>query len=1029
MALSERQITLRFTGGVETKADAKVVPSTKLLALENGVFTKAISVAKRNGYAARGRKIHGSRSLLSGCRRLSSRIGELIAFTADRALSYQPSSDAWQDTGAVFSATCSTRPAVRTGTMQTVPDHAQNGGLTAYAWEDSRGGVWWSAVYTESGQVCRGPEQLDADGESPRCVAAGDVIHVYWSVPTTRFIQCAVVNPARPEASPRTTLIVDDLDSTDGVYDVCPTGRPGSPTMIAWKEHLTTNVRVGYVDASGVLGSPVTGHPSVLTYAATMAAGSPIAVGFSDATPTDYLTVGYVETGTLHARVLVVGSDDGIAAMFVDDLLQPFNATTDVQRMAIAMHDGGTAGAYVVIEEAAAQATERYCRVNAFANSSGSATTLRSVGLASRGFVVGDDAFATFVHDATYFNTALVLRLSDFAPVGRLLPGSAAGAPARPHLPSAHVADDVVRIALPQRTRLTSENADTFTETGIALVELDFDSEDSHVTATLGRGLYMAGACPLHYDGKAWTELGFHVGPEHIVATPAGSTGSMTSSVTYLYRVWYEWTDAQGEIHRGPTSIGTSVVMGASDTHVTLTLPTLRVTSKSNVRICVARGKANDETALYRVTSMDATTDGDPNGYVANDPTVDSVSFVDNLSDATLASQEPLYTNGGLLSNDPAPFGDVLASGKARLFWTDPGDGNTVRFSQPLDDGYGVECPPDLAIGCDPFGGDVRALAVMDDALVIFKESAIYLVLGDGPLPNGFSGDGAGFTSAALLTSDVGCTDPNSVALTPVGLVFKSAKGIYLLGRDRAVAYVGAPVEAYNGQSIRRATVLPDRTAVVFLTDSGKTLLWDYFYQQWSTFTNHEGYDSVVALGAYHYLRTDERIFVETVGEYVDDRSQIRLRLETAWIHMQEHLQGFQRFYELHLIGERKSPHQLSVQYRVDYGGHWSEPVYLDATGQDAVAGWVGAGSLALDESDSLVGTSYGDGEYGDGPYGGFAPGVYQWRIHVGERAQAIQFRFEDVGGEGAGYELTEMTITGGVKANTTRPFAASRSA
>jgi hypothetical protein len=29
---------------------------------------------------------------------------------------------------------------------QSAPDHATNDGVTAYAWEDSRGGVWWQVV-------------------------------------------------------------------------------------------------------------------------------------------------------------------------------------------------------------------------------------------------------------------------------------------------------------------------------------------------------------------------------------------------------------------------------------------------------------------------------------------------------------------------------------------------------------------------------------------------------------------------------------------------------------------------------------------------------------------------------------------------------------------------------------------------------------------------------------------------------------------------------------------------------------------
>jgi len=407
------------------------------------------------------------------------------------------------------------------------------------------------------------------------------------------------------------------------------------------------------------------------------------------------------------------------------------------------------------------------------------------------------------------------------------------------------------------------------------------------------------------------------------------------------------------------------------------------------------------------------------------------VTFIDRMSDTTLATQEPLYTNGGILSNDPSPLGSIVAGGKSRLFFTDTGDANAIRYSQQLDEGYGVECPPDLRIPVDPFGGPIRALAVMDELVVVFKERAIFAFNGDGPTPNGASTE-AGFSAPQLITSDVGCTDPNSVAVTPAGLLFKSAKGIYQIDRSAQVSYIGAPVERYNSQSIRRATAMPDRTQIVFLTDDGSTLLYDYFFQQWSTFTNHEGYDSVVVDGSYYYLRTDERVFVETPGVYSDAGKRIRLRLETAWLHMHEHLQGFQRFYKMHVLGGRESAHQLVVQYRTDYVGHWSDPAYLDATGLDTGAtGWITGDRARTVGEEPLAGSVYGDGPYGDGVYGGDGPGLYQWRAHLGVVGQAIQFRFEDFeadGYAGAGFELSELTLTGGSKGPARRPFSGARS-
>jgi hypothetical protein len=709
-----------------------------------------------------------------------------------------------------------------------------------------------------------------------------------------------------------------------------------------------------------------------------------------------------------------------------------YAAPSDVTRIALAI--AGTT-AWVAFEESAVDASNRYCVVNSveIGGAAGTEQTIRSVGLASRAFQAGneDDAFAVFVHDTTYFNTYLTLRLSDFAPVGRQLAAWAAGAPAQTHLSSVHVTDGVARVTLPYKQRLSSANNDKFTETALRQLSLEFGSANAHQTAQIGRGLYLAAACPQHYDGRSWTEQGFHVGPELITVTEAAG-GSMTASSVYRYKAWYEWTDAQGEIHRGPESIATVASMGVGETQVTLTLPTLRVTRKSNVRICVARSLPGDATRLWRVSSLDPTTSGAAaNGYIANDPDADSVSFVDRMSDTDLQLQEFIYTNGGFLSNDPTSLGSALCVGKNRIFFTDASAGSVVRYSQRIATGYGLEVAPELAHDVDPVGGDITALAEMDGVIYAFKRSSIFAFNGDGPPENGNVAT-SGFSAAIRLPTDVGCSEPSSIVLTPDGLMFKDeARGIHLIDRSRTVTYVGAPVEAYNAQDVRRATVMPGRTQVAFLTGSGWTLLYDHLFKQWSTFTNHEGMDSAVVDGVYHYLRTNDVVWRETIGEYSDAGARITLRFETAWLHLLEHLQGFQRFWKLLLLGTWGSPHQLGIQCRTNYDEAWSDASWLDATGDTDGDGWLSGEGVAEVGVDPITGTDYGEGVYGDGPYGGRGPDVYQWRYGIHEKGQSIQFRFEDfekAGLAGASFELTEMTIVGGAMKPDIRPFSGARS-
>jgi hypothetical protein len=1145
MGLIEQNVSFKFAGGVETKMDSKAVPPVRLLGLENGVFSRAISIKKRNGYSLLSRAIDGDdTTLITDARRLASRDDELLLFTKTRCYSKESGYNQWSDAGALIAPLGYDRPALHTSTAQTMPDHAINGDVIAYAWEDSLGGVYWTTADANTGRIYRASVQAHASGERPRVVAVNEAIHIYYAVPSEQRIYVIVINPATPSDLVAPKVLIEDLDTTNPVYDAVQTTHEGTPAFIVWAEYLTTNIRFGYVSPGGVLGSPASGFPIIYRDTVALAAASPIGVA--------YLSGDVLEDATAGAAVIdLVGGDggifggfavvitargvgtsyngkslqliadgagtgtfvDGAAAVFhyqdgvttVADLVTAASAATyftvagsgvltvpetltmtggvnagdladdeiaivyqtgtdmkvsfytadfptfsfvpvstqivspatTLKRVAIEYAHDGSHKAWCAGEENAFQPSMHRCVAN-WAKSTpeaGTAATIRSVGLASRAFQAGDDAdvFAVFVHDTTYFNTYLTYRLSDFAQAGRHLPGSACG-PTRTHVASVHVAaDDVARLVLPYKSRLESAANDKFAESALRMITMDFDSEDSHQTAQFGRGLYLAAACPQHYDGRMWTEQGFNVGPEHITTVQAGG-GSLTISSTYEYKAWYEWTDGQGEVHRGPESIGISAVTGGSDTQATLTLPTLRVTRKDNVRICVARSLPGDANRFWRVSSLDPTTAGAVNGYIANDKTIDTVTFIDRMSDVTLQLQEQVYTVGGILSNDPCPLGSHVAVGKNRLFFTDAEAGNVVRFSKRIATGFGAECAPELQQDIDPYGGGVTALGVMDDVVFVFKASCVFAFNGDGPYEDGGNTNGglvAGFSASQIITSDVGCTDPASIVLTPQGLMFKSAKGIYIISRSREVSYIGAPVEAYNAQNVRRATVMPDRTAVLFLTDEGSSLYYDYLFQQWSTFTNHAGLDAAVVGNTYHYLRTNDIVFRETPDQYADGGARITLRFETAWLHLHEHLQGFQRFWKLLLLGTWTSPHQLAVQHRLNYDEAWSEPYYLDATGDSSSAGWITGDSANAIGEDPILGSDYGDGLFGDGVYGGTGPDVYQWRYGIHEDGQSVQFRFEDfekAGLAGASFELTEMTIVGGIKKPDMRPFSAARS-
>lgn len=1030
MALHPQPLALQFEGGIETKQDSKQVPISKLLNLENATFIKKSTLAKRNGYRVLSRRIDDGSSEYGDPVGLGARGDELLIFTSERCYSHRPSADRWVDTGEIASVTATERPIARTGTAQTVSDHATNRGVTVVAWEDSRGGVYCSVVEADTGRILLAEQALDADGESPRCVPCGEVLHVYWARPTTSRIYVAVINPALPTATPSPQILASDLDASNPAYDATPAAPlyPDiDPSLIAWSR-AGGGWRVGYVHPSGVLGSPVTALPSVATHTDT--SSGPIACAV-DRIASSSVCVLWTDAGNVNLRFITPSAlSTPSGADFTDA------SGTDAIRASLEYGEQNDSLSTVwwAVERLGAD-PDTNSIVSGGVTDDGAdriaTRTLLGHGLTSRAFVDDGNVYAFVGHAVQYFPYVACVRLSgeqfggdeSTACYYRSIVGQFIGHSDRKHVASAHPIDpDESGLArqhattIGYRIQLDSEDGDQFGEQGIKLSTLDFDADGAYQSAEIGRGLYLAGACPSHYDGRRWAEAGFHVAPdvaEGVTVVSDGGAGVMAAG-TYDYKLCYEEIDALGEWHPGPVSKEFGVTIAGAH-KVSVTVPMYRLTAKSHVRVGVFRSPVNQtgdplSIPFYRVTSLDPEETGD-NGHILNDPTVDSVIFVDNLRDEDLIKREPLYTNGGILSNDPSPMaGGVIAGGKSRLFWTDIENPQLIRFSQEIAEDTGLEMSIALAVQCDPYGGDVVAIAAMDGAIYGFAQTAIYGFAGQGPNRNPNAGPEA-FSAPELITSDVGCKSPNSICQSPIGIVFQSEKGIRLLGRDRQVQDIGAPVYAYNDQTITRATLLPDRSQIVFLTDAGRTLLWDYERNQWSTFTNHEGIDARVVGGRYYYLRTDGRVFVETPGEYRDDNTRITMLIETAWIHFAPYLQGWQRVLWAYFLGTYKSAHTLWVRYRVNYDDDYRGPIPLDV-------------------NSNYNPDLYGSGVYGDGPYGGTGGDRtrYQRRIHLNRECQAIQFRIEDseeTGDAGASFELSELLLIGGILDSHYKPGAA----
>lgn len=544
----------------------------------------------------------------------------------------------------------------------------------------------------------------------------------------------------------------------------------------------------------------------------------------------------------------------------------------------------------------------------------------------------------------------------------------------------------------------SSSGSPLFTSSGVNSTTINFYSPNSSYTRTaMADTLTIGGGYPYLYDSGTVTEEGFHVFPEFPATgiSKANSGGSITDG-THAYIITYEWTDAQGNVYRSCPSIGVSNGAnsgGAGNASTnTLTIPTLRITSKALVSIVVYRTTANGS-QYQRISSITAP--------LINDPTVDTVSYVDTLSDAGQAAGENLYTFGGVVENISPPAAVALCTFQNRVMLLPSENRQTTWFSKQVVPGTAIQFSDFFTLPVDPFGGDIVAIAPMDAYFVQFKQTCIYQITGDGPDDTGNQWT---FTPAALITTDVGCIDARSVVLMPMGLMFRGQKGIYLLGRGLDVQYIGADVQAFvtPDVSVVAATLVSSKNQVHFCLSNGMRLTYDYFMQQWGNEPLVNLVDATVWQQQYCYLQSFGRVMVEDASGVVfsDAGEFYPLKMQTSWLNFAG-VSGLQRVYNFMILGDYQSPHQLKVSIAYDFNPTPTQVVLIDATAIDP--GFWGDGAT-----------------WGSDPVWGGGFPSYQYRVNLTQqKCTSMQITIEDVQtgiAPGEGMRLSNLTFIAGMK-------------
>jgi hypothetical protein len=867
--LEWRNIDLPFAQGLDQKSDPLQIPVGKLSTCENGRFVKGGRIEKRKGFTA----MTGSATAACAVQPLGD---QLVRLDGETAYTYSIVASAWESAGTCISVGAEPLAIPISQQYCTAPDVAYLSGVEAYAYVDSLGHAHFMTVDANTRAVL----VPDTDIASPsayevKVLAQGTNFLVLVYKQGTQKLSWVRVAPTATSVGAMTELTTYTL-LNPGVWDALVSG---TTLYLAYRQAAET-VRVLWLDSSfAELGSGVedaTFRPTTTLKALSLFASGnvsyPVGVAYTyedtgvntncaasawnstitaSTTPVHCSYGGLNDSGKHVAGIAVPGSA-GQAYVFASNLDAATPARPSVHKMSATFGTSITAAAF---------APNAYLQSKPFAASATTVAVPCVVPSTTQGFgivlsQVGFPLARTNVGATTVARTYSVLSES---------PSPAA---------------NTWLLAEPRTTRIVN-NASVI---GLGCNRLTFADPDSYRTTEIGGRLLIPGAVVEEFDGGQVVETGFLKYPDfYRVVTPAG--GSIPAG-TYEWCFTYQWTDSQGVLHESAPCPVLATTFG-SPSQMTFYVECNAFTAKSNVRIVGYRTQdiaTTGDTTFYRFTTA---------AGVTNSKATTVVAITDN--NATWATtNEVLYTGGSVENIAPSPAVGG-ASWKARC-WLIGADGHTLWYSKKLIPGYPVEFNDGFSVSVEDRNGPVKALAVMDDHLLVFTATAIYHLVGEGPDNLGQADD---YGLPQLITTDVGCARPGSIVTTPNGLMFQSAKGIYLLSRSFQAQFVGAPVEDYTAEIVA-AVLMPDANEVRF-TQATRALVYNYYFDQWSTFTiTATAVDAGIWRGSYYYARTNGTVELKS-ATYADDGAATSLTVTTGWLPFSG-LQGYQRVRDLLLL-------------------------------------------------------------------------------------------------------------------------------
>lgn len=329
----------------------------------------------------------------------------------------------------------------------------------------------------------------------------------------------------------------------------------------------------------------------------------------------------------------------------------------------------------------------------------------------------------------------------------------------------------------------------------IDIMRFKFDDRKRWQHAEGGGGTLLACALPYQYDGMNAHECGYVFRPAVLEITEGGAgSGSFQAGQTVLYKAVYEWEDTRGGRWFSDTSItGFKDIVGGGlgvALSIKVRLPSISAKPRGG------HGFANRiKVNLYRAM-QDAPEDfrlADTQTFMiwdgAGAALINYMVMTDSgVSD--LLSNERAYIFGEEVENACAPPCRSIVMHRDRFFAIDT-ENNKLWYTKPFNRDRGVEWSKYQTLALPSKG---LALASIEGSLLVFCERQILLLEGQGPAVTGAPADA--YSRFAILTQDQGTPEVNAVWRTPGGCLFRTSQGIWGVGPNLGITYVGAGIES-----------------------------------------------------------------------------------------------------------------------------------------------------------------------------------------------------------------------------------------